>query len=103
MPLPQSILEMAAVIGLPAALALVKSYGGLELRVPIGRVVEGKVRSDLIALIGPDAADRLILAYGGRGSPFPAVPAPYAINATVKFWPPTTPASRRASSAKPTA
>jgi hypothetical protein len=66
MPLPQSILEMAAVIGLPAALALVKSYGGLELRVPIGRVVESKGRSDLIALIGPDAADRLILAYGGE-------------------------------------
>lgn len=66
MPLPQSILEMAAVIGLPAALALVKSYGGLELRVPIGKAAEGKVKSGLVALLGSVAAERLIRAYGGE-------------------------------------
>lgn len=66
MPLPQSIQELSDLIGLPATLAMVKAYGGVDLKVPVRTRSGGKTRGDLIALLGTVATERLILNYGGE-------------------------------------
>lgn len=65
MSLPQSIKDIADLLGLAAALALVKRYGGTYLKVPVG-LKDGKVKGDLIALLGEEKALVFIRHYAGE-------------------------------------
>lgn len=60
--LPDSLQEMAAVIGFGGVLALVREYGGVRLYVPRTLPAE----HILITLLGTAAAQRLAAEYGGR-------------------------------------
>lgn len=59
--LPESVRELAALIGLPATERLVKRYGGIGVRVP------KTMRPDhpLAVVVGFEAAATLAAAYGG--------------------------------------
>lgn len=63
--LPYSIRTIARQIGLPAALALVDSFGGLTLRIAQGERVRGQAMLAMLAAkVGEDAASRLAQEYG---------------------------------------
>lgn len=63
--LPATLREVAALIGLPATLTLVKHYGGVRLYIP--KTLEpGHI---LIRLLGAEAAQRLVAHYM-PGEPF---------------------------------
>lgn len=63
--LPESVRDIVELVGLPAALALVKTYGGIYLKVPVGRR-EGQTRARLIEIMGHDAAKKFIAHHGGE-------------------------------------
>jgi hypothetical protein len=65
MSLPQSVRDIADLLGLAAALLLVKRYGGTYLKVPVGQQ-DGKVKGDLIALLGEEKALIFIRHYAGE-------------------------------------
>ncbi|MEF8699249.1 MAG: Mor transcription activator family protein [Candidatus Accumulibacter sp. UW20] len=65
MTLPQSIRDIADLIGLPVTMALVRHYGGSVLKVPVGKMAS-QTRSELIDLLGPGAAELLIKRYSGE-------------------------------------
>lgn len=60
--LPESVLQLAELIGLPAALKIVDSYAGTRLYVPF------EMRHDhpLVLLIGRELADKMARHYGGE-------------------------------------
>jgi len=59
---PNSIQELADVIGLHNALALVKAYGGTRLAVP----KLPATKPDLLSLLGEDSYKTLARSYGGE-------------------------------------
>lgn len=63
--LPKSVRDIVELVGLTAAIALVKAYGGIYLKVPIGQR-EGQTRAYLIEIMGHDAALKFIAHYGGE-------------------------------------
>jgi hypothetical protein len=57
--LPGTLRELAALIGLPATLTLIRHYGGVRLYIP--KTLEpGHI---LVRLLGPEAAQRLVAHY----------------------------------------
>jgi Mor family transcriptional regulator len=67
--LPRSIRDMIDVIGVTAALALVKAQGGIVIKVPMGKKEDGIARQRLIEIMGGQAADRFIAHYAGERLP----------------------------------
>ena len=63
--LPQSIRNMIDVIGANAALALVRTYAGQIIKIPVGDT-DGAMRTRLISVMGLDAACAFIKHYGGE-------------------------------------
>ena len=63
--LPKSVRDIVELVGLPAALALVKAYGGIYLKVPVGNR-DGQTRDRLIEMMGEEAALKFIAHYGGE-------------------------------------
>lgn len=63
--LPKSVRDIVELVGLPAAIALVKAYGGIYLKVPVGRR-DGQTRALLIEIMGEEAALKFIAHYGGE-------------------------------------
>ena len=64
--LPQSIRDMADVIGATAALALVRAYAGRQIKVPKGLGDSGIMRSRLVSIMGENAAIEFMRNYGGQ-------------------------------------
>lgn len=64
--LPASLRQIIDLVGLAPALALVQSFSGNVIQVPIGARPGGKMRERLSALMGEDAAEKMIAAYGGE-------------------------------------
>ena len=65
--LPESILEIAEIIGYPATLKLVEALGGVSFPFSKGVSVLGKARVDmLIQAVGQEAADKLMAHFGGE-------------------------------------
>lgn len=64
--LPKSIRDLVELIGLPATLTLVKAYGGIYLKVPVGVRADGATRARLVGMLGEEAAEKLIRTYGGE-------------------------------------
>ena len=64
--LPQSVQDIIALVGLDAALAFVRAFGGRGgLKVPMTRT-DGAVGARLVATMGPAAAERFMGCYGGE-------------------------------------
>lgn len=64
--LPDTALDLANLIGLPATLALVEEFGGNELRVPMGRSGKSAAPFQRISnAIGEEATITLSKLYGG--------------------------------------
>ena len=61
--LPASLDEVEAVIGNPATLALIKSFGGTTVRLPAKRNISAA--NDIALVIGVDALSQLVAALGG--------------------------------------
>ena len=59
--LPGILREIAALIGLPATLILVRSYGGIRLYVP----KQFDPSHPIVKLVGHEAAMKLVETYGG--------------------------------------
>jgi Mor family transcriptional regulator len=59
--LPQGILDIADVIGLPLAIKLMTAYGGIYL--PIPKTRDSKIYELLAAEIGAEAADKILQRY----------------------------------------
>lgn len=66
MSLPQSVKDIADLLGLPAALSLVSAYGGVTVKVPVADGRAGKTRNDLVALLGEEKATTFIRHYAGE-------------------------------------
>ena len=64
--LPGTVREIVELVGLQATMALVSKYKGIYLKVPTGRKEDGTTRAALISLMGEEAADKFIGAYGGE-------------------------------------
>lgn len=64
--LPQSIRDMADVIGATAALALVRAYAGRQIKVPKGLGDSGVMRFRLVSIMGENAAVQFMRNYGGQ-------------------------------------
>lgn len=62
--LPDNVHEIAAVIGWPHTLQLVKKLGGVELAIPTGEQDSDRKRL-LVAAIGSQAAATMMYYYGG--------------------------------------
>jgi hypothetical protein len=60
--LPETVLEMVELIGMPAALKIVESYGGVRLYVPQTIVPDHPLEQ----LIGRTNAEKLAARYGGE-------------------------------------
>lgn len=63
MPAVANLDALTGLIGLPAVMALVRTYGGLSFDVPA--TMRGQRYRDLVALIGEPAAIALLAKYGG--------------------------------------
>ncbi|TJZ73880.1 Mor transcription activator family protein [Chitiniphilus eburneus] len=64
--LPDTVQEIAVVVGLPAALKMVRQYGGTSLHIPQGKHRLGKSRyEELAQLIGADEIQRLAEHFRG--------------------------------------
>lgn len=66
MKLPQTAQDIVDVIGMDAAMALVRRYPGIPLKVPKGRRLDGAMVQRLSSEIGPDAAMKFIRHYKGE-------------------------------------
>lgn len=71
--LPRSMQELALHVGLPATIAIVREYGGRELKVPMGLKVHQQCRiySRLVEIMGADPAKRFMAVYGGERMTIP--------------------------------
>jgi hypothetical protein len=71
MSLPQSVRDIVDLVGFPAAMALVKAYGGVCInKVPVhGSGRPGAIRARLIELMGEEAAEKFIKTYSGERFP----------------------------------
>jgi hypothetical protein len=64
--LPSTVLDLASLIGLPAALALVEEFGGNELRIPVHRNGKAAALFQKISnKVGEEAAIAVSKTYGG--------------------------------------
>lgn len=66
MKLPQTAQDIVDVIGMDAAMALVRRYPGIPLKVPKGRRLDGAMVQRLSSDIGQDAALKFIRHYRGE-------------------------------------
>lgn len=66
MSLPQSVKDIADLLGTAAALALVKAYGGVYVKCPVAGGRDGKTRRDLFAILGEEKANIFIRHYAGE-------------------------------------
>lgn len=57
---PPEVMRLAEVIGVPAALALIEAFPGLRPYIP------KQPTERIIAVIGPEAAEKLARAWGGE-------------------------------------
>ena len=64
--LPRSVRDIIDLVGVIPALALVRAYPGLTLKVPTGAREDGQVRARLIGIMGFEAAEKFIATYGGE-------------------------------------
>jgi hypothetical protein len=64
--LPDSVKELIDVIGFEAALALVRAFPGIPIKVPVGRRPDGVMFQRLVEAIGRTAAERFVFHYGGE-------------------------------------
>ncbi|WP_460536628.1 Mor transcription activator family protein [Chitinimonas naiadis] len=65
--LPDTIRDMAEIIGLPTVLRLVEAYGGITFPVSKGRSRLGEIRHGaLVDVVGEVAANQLAYHYGGE-------------------------------------
>lgn len=64
--LPQSIVDLVELVGVDAALALVRDFGGTVLRVPFRERREGRTREALVTAMGETAALAFIDRYSGE-------------------------------------
>jgi len=71
--IPESLREIAEVIGLPAALALVTLHGGRRLYIPI----KFPASNSLLQYLGSETCDKLSQAFGGD---YLAIPRAIAVN-----------------------
>lgn len=62
--LPDSIFEIANLIGIAKAMQLVQAFGGTELRVPVG-MENSMTEQALIHAVGDETAQLLMEVYGG--------------------------------------
>lgn len=68
MSLPRSVRDVVDLVGFPAAMALVKAFGGTCVnKVPVhGSGRGGAIRDRLIELMGKEAAEKFIKTYSGE-------------------------------------
>lgn len=64
--LPKSVRDIIELIGLAPAMALVQAFPGNIIKVPVGAIEDGKMRTRLIGLMGIEAAEKFIATYGGE-------------------------------------
>ena len=64
--LPASVLQIIDLVGLAPALALVQAFAGNVIKIPVNSGLGGHMRERLVMIMGGQAADQLIAAYGGE-------------------------------------
>jgi Mor family transcriptional regulator len=64
--LPKSIRDIIDLVGVAPAMALVSAWPGLILKVPTGQKDDGITKAKLVSLMGLEAAQKFIGAYGGE-------------------------------------
>jgi hypothetical protein len=64
--LPKTAKDIVDIIGMNAAMALVRNWPGIPLKVPAGRRPAGIMMRRLAAVIGKEAALKFIRHYGGE-------------------------------------
>lgn len=69
--LPESLRQLIELVGVAAALSLVRAFAGNVIQIPVRSRPGGMVRERLVHLMGVAAAERLIQAYAGERLPIP--------------------------------
>lgn len=64
--LPRLVRDIIDLVGHMPALALVQAYPGNIIKVPTGALESGAMRTRLIGIMGPEAAETFIATYAGE-------------------------------------
>ena len=83
----QGVNELVELIGLPAAIELIRAKGGTSFSVPLGITLRGQEqREKLVQIIGREQATKLIGRYGGTTLYIPTCRQAFVDTRAISSW-----------------